>query len=74
MISTVVNYDEPAQEKGHVEERREESEELKGEHLDCETSFCGSKCVCVLWRHTEKRQNIQKHFNLWDIWQLFQIQ
>lgn len=32
----------PAQKKGHVEKRREEGEELEGEHLDCEASlsFC----------------------------------
>lgn len=33
----------PAKKKGYVEEGGEIGEELEGEHLDCETLFCGSK-------------------------------
>ena len=38
----------PAQEKGHVEERGEESEELEGEHLDSKASLSSSKRVQLL--------------------------
>ena len=51
----------PAQEEGHIEKWWEESEELEGEHLDCEASLCGSEWVGLLWRHTRTYAHTQKH-------------